>query len=108
MVGVVVAYGGEVAWSDIFASDELFNHYWSKLLRSYAVEALARPTLRETASTDAAREFLRRPNGREVQETESGVYRWREISEGKLSLIELEALQPKPVTLHRLLLHRTS
>src|SRR5229473_2133336 len=78
VVGVVVAYGGEVAWSDIFASSDLFHHYWSKLLRSYAVEALARPTLRETASVDDAREFLRRPNGREVQETEAGVYRWRE------------------------------
>jgi hypothetical protein len=59
VVGVVVAYGGEVAWSDIFASDELFNQYWSKLLRSYAVEAVARPTLREKASADDAREFLR-------------------------------------------------
>jgi hypothetical protein len=36
------------------------------------------------------------------------VYRWREINEGKLALIELEALQPKPMILHRLLLHRTS
>src|SRR5712672_3384809 len=67
VVGVIVAYGGEVAWSDIFASGDLFHQYWSKLLRSYAVEALARPTLRETASPDDAREFLRRPNGREVQ-----------------------------------------
>lgn len=108
VVGVVVAYGGEVAWSDIFASDELFRQYWSKLLRSYAVEALARPTLRETASADDAREFLRRPNGREVQETEAGVYRWREITEGPLALIELDALQPKTMTLHRLLLHRTT
>jgi hypothetical protein len=108
VVGVVVAYGGEVAWSDIFASSDLFHQYWSKLLRSYAVEALARPTLRETASLDDAREFLRRPNGREVQETEAGVYRWREITEGHLALIELDALQPKPMTLHRLLLHRTS
>ncbi len=108
VVGVVVAYGGEVAWSDIFASSDLFRHYWNKLLRSYAVEALARPGLRETASVDDAREFLRRPNGREVQETEAGVYRWREITEGKLALIELDALQPKPMTLHRLLLHRTS
>ena len=108
VVGVIVAYGGEVAWSDIFASSDLFYRYWSKLLRSYAVEALARPTLRETASVDDAREFLRRPNGREVQETESGVYRWREITEGKLALIELDALQPKAITLHRLLLHRTS
>jgi hypothetical protein len=108
VVGVVVAYGGEVAWSDIFASGDLFHQYWSKLLRSYAVEALARPTLRETASVDDAREFLRRPNGREVQETEAGVYRWREITEGSLALIELDALQPKTMTLHRLLLHRTS
>ena len=108
VVGVVVAYGGEVAWSDIFASNELFDEYWSKLLRSYAVEALARPTLRETASAADAREFLQGLNGREVQETEAGVYRWREISEGRLALIELDALQPKPMTLHRLLLRRTS
>ena len=108
VVGVIVAYGGEVAWSDIFASSDLFRQYWSKLLRSYAVEALARPTLRETASADDAREFLRRPNGREVQETEAGVYRWREITDGPLALIELDALQPKTMTLHRLLMHRTS
>ena len=108
VVGVVVAYGGEVAWSDIFASADLFEAYWTKLLRSYAVEALARPTLREAASTDDARDFLRRLNGRERQESEPGVYRWREITEGALSLIELDALQPKTMTLHRLLLHRTS
>ena len=108
VVGVVVAYGGEVAWSDIFASGDLFNEYWSKLLRSYAVEALARPSLREVAAADDAREFLRGLNGHEVQETEDGVYRWREITEGELALIELDALQPKPMTLHRLLLHKTS
>jgi hypothetical protein len=108
VVGVVVAYGGEVAWSDVFASDELFNHYWSKLLRSYAVEAVARPTLREKASADDAREFLRRLNGREQTESEPGVYRWREINEDGLSQIELDALAPKMFTLHRLVLRRTS
>ncbi len=108
VVGVVVAYGGEVAWSDIFASGDLFDHYWHKLLRSYAVEALTRPTYRQAASRDNASEFLRRLNGRETQETEPGVYRWREIKEGQLAEIELDALQPKAMTLHRLLLHRTS
>src|SRR6267378_4312569 len=108
VVGAVVAYGGEVAWSDIFASGDLFDHYWRKLLRSYAVEALTRPTYRQAASRDNANEFLRRLNGRETQETEPGVYRWREIKEGHLAQIELDALQPKPMTLHRLLLHRTS
>jgi hypothetical protein len=108
VVGVVVAYGGDVAWSDIFASGDLFEHYWRKLLRSYTVEALTRPTYREVASRENANEFLRRLNGRETQETEPGVYRWREIKEGQLAQIELDALQPKPMTLHRLLLHRTS
>ncbi|HUC54299.1 MAG TPA: DUF6569 family protein [Candidatus Cybelea sp.] len=108
VVGVVVAYGGEVAWSDIFASGDLFDHYWRKLLRSYAVEALTRPSYRVAASRENAYEFLRRLNGREIQETEPGVYRWREIKEGQLALIELDALQPKSITLHRLLLHRTS
>jgi hypothetical protein len=107
-VGVVVAYGGDVAWSDIFASGDLFEHYWSKLLRSYAVEALARPTYRETAAITDAREFLRNLNGREIVESEPGVYRWRQITEGRLSLIELESISPKPMTLHRLLLQRTS
>ena len=108
VVGVVVAYGGEVAWSDIFASRELFEHYWMKLLRSYAVEAVARPTLRETVSREDAREFLRHLDGHEESESEPGVYRWRQTSEGQLSQIELDALQPKVITLHRLVVRRTS
>ncbi|MBS1839932.1 MAG: hypothetical protein JSS69_09880 [Acidobacteria bacterium] len=108
VVGVVVAYGGEVAWSDIFASEDLFRKYWTKLLRSYAVEALARPTLREAADRFDAERFLSSLRGIIKEETEPGVYRWREISEGRLSQIELDTLEPKPLTLHRLLLRRTS
>ena len=108
VVGVVVAYGGEVAWSDLFASGELFQQYWSKLLRSYAVEAVARPGLKEKATPEDAREFLRNLKGRETTESEPGVYRWMEVKEGALSQIELEALQPKPMALHRLTLRRTS
>lgn len=108
VVGVIVAYGDEVAWSDIFASPELFNHYWMKLLRSYSVEALARPKVREVAAEGDAREFLRRLNGKQVEESEPNVYRWREITEGRLALIELDALTPKVVTIHRLLVLRTS
>ena len=108
VVGVVVAYGGEVTWSDIFASSDLFQQYWKKLLRSYVVEALARPGYHEVASRENAGEFLRQLNGRIHEETEPGVYRWREINEGRLSQIELDAMEPKLVTLHRLLIHRTS
>jgi len=108
VVGVVVAYGGEVAWSDIFASADLFDHYWTKLLRSYAVEALARPTFREAASRDNASEFLRRLSGRETQETDPGVYRWREITDGRFAQIELDSIEPKTIALHRIFVHRTS
>src|SRR5271169_4802073 len=77
VVGVVIAYGGEVAWSDIFASGGLFEQYWNKLLRSYAVEAVARPSLREKVSAGDAREFLQQLKGREQTESEPGVYLWR-------------------------------
>lgn len=108
VVGVIVAYGGEVAWSDIFASAALFDQYSGKLLRSYSVEALARPGLREKPSAEDANEFLRRPAGHEREETEPGVYRVRETGEGKLALVELESLWPKHLLLHRLLVRRTS
>ena len=108
VVGVIVAYGDEVAWSDIFASPELFNHYWMKLLRSYSVEALARPKVREVAAEGDARAFLRRLSGKQIEESEPNAYRWREITEGRLALIELDALTPKPITIHRLLVLRTS
>jgi hypothetical protein len=108
IVGVVVAFGGEVAWSDVFASSALFETYWPKLLRSYAVEALSRPATRETASLDDARDFLRPASGRVREETDPGVYRWRERTEGPTAEIELEALNPKPVTLHWLKVLRAS
>src|SRR5215472_16774639 len=39
-VGVVVAVNGEVVWADLFASAQLLQKYWAKLVRSYATEAL--------------------------------------------------------------------
>lgn len=108
VVGVVVAYGGEVAWSDLFASQGLFRSYWPKLLRSYVVEALARPMLHERASLADAARFLEPLDGREQIEVEPGVYRWREISEGRLAQIELESLLGKVFTLHRVKVQRTS
>ena len=99
-VGVVVAYGGEVAWSDIFASSRLFERYWPKLLRSYVVEALTRPELSERASLSDAREFLSKSGGREQMESEPGVYRWIEHTQGRYAEIQLEALAPKAMTLH--------
>jgi len=108
VVGVVVAYGGEVAWSDIFASPSLFQRYWPKLLRSYVVEALVRPKSAEQSSVDDAREFLKPLVGHESVETEPSIYSLRQVNEGKYAEIELEALRPVDVTLHVLKVHRTS
>ena len=108
VVGVAVAYGGEVAWSDLFASGQLFDRYWPKLVRSYAVEALARAQSKENATVADAREFLEPLKGRENVESEPGVYRWRQVTEGRYAEIELEALQPKEMKLHRMKVHRTS
>jgi hypothetical protein len=100
VVGVVVAFGPEVAWSDIFASSQLFDAYWPKLLRSYVVEAMTRPRIRRAASVDDARDFLRPATGHIEEESEPGVYRWRKQAEGRLAEIELDALEPKPFALH--------
>ena len=108
VIGAVVAFSGEIAWSDVFASSALFKTYWPKLLRSYAVEALSRPVTRESASLDDARDFLKPADGRIREETEPGVYRWRERTEGPAAEIEIEALQPKPLTLHWLKVLRAS
>ena len=100
VVGVVVAFGGEIAWSDIFASSRMFDIYRPKLLRSYAVEALTRPGTREKVSLDDAQDFLRPATGHVEEESEPGIYTWRKQSAGRISEIELAALAPKPMTLH--------
>jgi hypothetical protein len=106
-VGVVIAYGGEVAWSDIFASPQLFERYWTKLLRSYVVEALARPGTKEVATLKDAEEFLRPLKGTEKIESDPDVYRWREVTEGRYVAIELQALKPTDILLHSLTIHKT-
>lgn len=108
VVGVVVAYGGEVVWSDAFASSELFDAYWPKLLRSYVVEALTRPATVEKTSLDDVRDFLRPAKGHVQEESEPGVYVWREQAEGREAEIQIEALAPKQITLHWLKVLRAS
>jgi hypothetical protein len=108
VVGVVVAYGGELAWSDAFPSATLFERYWPKLLRSYVVEALARPQTKERPSLDDAREFLQPLAGHENIESEPGIYSLRQVTENYYVEVQLEALRPSKVLLHTLKIHRTS
>jgi len=75
---------GDVAWSDIFASGDLFESLLARIVRQLRVEALTRPATAGRFRATMPTSFLRRLNGRETQETEPGVYRGAK-SEGQLA-----------------------
>ena len=95
-VGVVVAVNGEIIWADVFASNELLEKYWSKLVRSYSAEAVVTRTASKKLSIDAAQQFLDQFEGRrEVSESEPGLFRHTEISGEGYRVSELTSLLPK-------------
>jgi hypothetical protein len=95
-VGVVVAVNGEIVWADIFASTQLLQKYWPKLVRSYATEAVVTRAKGGEASLKDAQKFLDDLEGRhETTETEPGIYRQTEISGEGFKVFELRSLLPK-------------
>src|SRR3990170_4393082 len=121
VVGVVVAINGEVVWADVFAESGLFERYWSKLLRSYVVEAMSGPVVEHAvAQRQTAEQFLYQAEGRQIIEVEPGEYRLVQIDHPRYSVFQLASLleksepllhfnklrkemhaQPKPVPLPR-------
>ena len=94
-VGVVVAVNGEIIWADVFASTNLLEKYWPKLVRSYAAEAVVQRASSGSASVKLAQEFLARLEGRrEVVESEPGLYRHTEITGDGFKAFELASLLP--------------
>jgi hypothetical protein len=95
-VGVVVAVNGQLVWSDLFASPELLEKYWPKLVRSYAAEAISSRGKRGEIDEQSAQAFLERMDGtREMVESEPGVYRHSEISGHGYKVFALTSLLPK-------------
>ena len=95
-VGVVVAVNGEVVWADLFASTQLLQKYWPKLVRSYATEAVVTRAKAAEASMRQAQKFLDDLEGRhETADTEPGVYRQSEITGNGFKVFELTSLLPK-------------
>jgi len=95
-VGVVVAVNGELIWADVFASPQLLEKYWPKLVRSYAADAVVTRTLKRKLTVDAAQDFLDQLEGRrEVSESEPGLFRQTEISGDGYRVFELTSLLPK-------------
>ena len=80
-VGVVVAVNGNVQWADVFASTDLLAKYWPKLMRSYVAEAATAGSGEGTPELGDAQSFITKlSGGREVVETEPGVFRRTETT----------------------------
>jgi hypothetical protein len=94
-VGVVVAVNEQIIWADLFASTALLEKYWPKLIRSYAAEALTRPTAPGHPDLKSAQTFLQDFGARrETVESEPGVYRRTELEGEGFTAFELTSLLP--------------
>jgi hypothetical protein len=95
-VGVVVAVNGRIIWADVFASTELLEKYWPKLVRSYASEAVVTRAKDVEVSVSRAQDFLGNMEGRrEMIESEPGIYRHTEVSGDGFKAFCLTSLLPK-------------
>lgn len=96
-VGVVVAINGDIEWADIFASTELLQKYWPKLVRSYAAETIGlRPAKGAAISQKEAQQFLDDWSGkRQMVETEPGLFRHVEVAGRGFRAFQLTSLLPK-------------
>jgi ARG and Rhodanese-Phosphatase-superfamily-associated Protein domain len=93
----VVAINGRITWADVFASTELLEKYWQKLIRSYAADALTAVNAGAQADQQSAQWFLDQVHGnREVIETEPGLFRRTEVSGDGYRAFTLTSLVSKP------------
>ena len=80
----------------MFASTDLLEKYWQKLIRSYAAESLTDAGTGAQADQKSAQAFLDQLRGtREVSETEPGVFRRTEITGEGYKVFTLNSLLPK-------------
>ena len=94
--GVVVAINGRILWADVFASTELLEKYWQKLIRSYVADSLTIASEPGQADQKSAQLFLDQLHGnREVTETEPGLFRRTEISGDGYRVFSLTSLASK-------------
>jgi len=101
VVGVVVARNGELVWADVFANQSLFARYWPKLLKSYAVDAMADYRRERVPTTDEARAFLFERRGAVATATQAGVYRLVKTESPAYALFELSDISiATPLRLH--------
>ncbi len=96
-VGAVAAVNGHIIWADVFASPELLDKYWPKLIRSYAAEAIGPEPVQSgnLPTQKEAQQFLDHLYGRrESIESEPGVYRNTELDGEDFKAFVLTSLLP--------------
>lgn len=100
--GAVVAIDGKLVWADAFpAVPGLFGKYWPKLLRSYALDALA--TAKSATGGKAkpievadAVKFLMDREGKATFEGQEKIYKLRRTENAAHVIYDLIDLGPKP------------
>ena len=101
VVGVVVARNGELVWADVFASHSLFARYWPKLLKSYAVDAMADYRREWVPTFDEARRYLNDRRGATTATTQQGVYQLFKTENPAFAIFELHDISlVQPRRLH--------
>ena len=95
--GAVVAINGRLVWMDRFDSPQTFRKYWPKLLKSYALEAMAAPTLEaKYPSYASAIRYAESREGKASFEGQEGLSKLTKVESDTTVLYELEDLQSSP------------
>ena len=101
IVGVVAAIGNRVISADVFANHSLFQAYWPKMLKSYALEAVSTKRKGKAPVMKAEAEaFLARVQGTGAANVQEGVYRLKENQSGVDASFELEYTAKTPSLVH--------
>jgi len=101
IVGAVVAIGGEIVSADVFANPGLFQAYWPKLLKSYALQAVnSGKGVSQRADRASAEAFLSRADGPSSFAGKDGVYKLSERNAAADASFELESDVINPRLIH--------
>jgi hypothetical protein len=102
VIGIVVAVGGKVVSADVFANSTMFQAYWPKLLRSYALQAMSSEENKaQTFDSRAAEAFLARVAGTKSSDGRKRVYRLTEHQSDDEASFELVSTGKKqPALIH--------
>jgi hypothetical protein len=92
IVGAVVAIGDEIVSADVFANSALFQAYWPKLLKSYALQAVSSgKSVSQPVDRASAEAFLARADAASSSAGKDGVYRLSERNAAADASFELES-----------------